>query len=322
MASSYTEVTANVNDIYYPVSNHGQMYSAYAEVTDYVRNNGIGTYTVADLALREGNGGGIGFYGGWAMVVVYENSKLPWRDVTIFDGHAYVAGSVTASAELPVSGFHAVQNGPVNVKLGLIAGEGDVNIQGDYFQMKRQDNNQWVSLSHSGNTPNNFFNSSIYTGGNPRNPQLRNNTGMDISMFHLDNEDERFIDNGQSSTTFKYGSTQDTYVIPFIAMAIDAYVPEPEGLNHVVAIDGQPVSPETQPVIHPGEEIEVSVEIRNKGEEPIDNTEIKIPIPYSASFVSASGQFFQNFSGPQPYLDINEGANGSIVWQLGTLPVI
>ncbi|MDD2200588.1 MAG: hypothetical protein PHE08_12755 [Bacteroidales bacterium] len=33
-AASYTTVTANSNDIYYPVTNHGQMYSAYVEVTD------------------------------------------------------------------------------------------------------------------------------------------------------------------------------------------------------------------------------------------------------------------------------------------------
>ena len=46
------------------------------KLLNMVRTNGIGEYFVADMALREGDGGGIGFYGGWGMVVVYENSKI------------------------------------------------------------------------------------------------------------------------------------------------------------------------------------------------------------------------------------------------------
>lgn len=37
LSSSYTEVTANTNDIYYPQTSDGFMYSAYAEITDYVK---------------------------------------------------------------------------------------------------------------------------------------------------------------------------------------------------------------------------------------------------------------------------------------------
>lgn len=73
--SSYTEITANTNDIYYPTNSDGFMYSAFAEITDYVKNNGLGQYTVADIALVEGNGGSTGYYGGWGIIVVYENSR-------------------------------------------------------------------------------------------------------------------------------------------------------------------------------------------------------------------------------------------------------
>ena len=154
------------------------MYSAYYDVTNYVRQYGQGDYFIADLATMEGNGGGTGYYGGWGMVVVYENSKMKWRDITVFDGHAYVQGSTTISHELEVSGFNAVQNGDVNIKLGLMAGEGDVDISGDYFQIQKQSDNSFMNLSHSGNTTNNFFNSSIQTGGNEREPNLPNNTGL------------------------------------------------------------------------------------------------------------------------------------------------
>src|SRR5690606_32449544 len=131
---------------------------------------------------------------------------------------------------------------------------------------------------------------------------------------------KNFITNSQTSTKFRYGSTQDTYIIPMIAMAIDAYIPEPEGLDQVVTINGMPIV--SNPVIEPGQEMEISVDIRNKGDEGINNTVVKVPIPFGSNFVSASGQFFEGLSGPQPYFDPNVGASGSIIWNLGTLPVL
>src|SRR5690606_29807736 len=80
--TQYATITANSSDIYYPTTSDGFMYSAYAEVTDYVKTHGLGTYTVADIALIEGNGGSTGYYGGWSLIVVYENSKMKYRDVT------------------------------------------------------------------------------------------------------------------------------------------------------------------------------------------------------------------------------------------------
>ncbi|MBN2776583.1 MAG: DUF11 domain-containing protein, partial [Bacteroidales bacterium] len=322
-AGAYTTVTANANDIYYPVTEHGQMYSAYAEVTDYVRQYGVGEYLVANVALREGNGGGTGYYGGWAMVVIYENSKMNWRDVTIFDGHAYVAGSVTADFTIPVSGFNTVQAGDVNLKLGLVAGEGDRNISGDYFQIRDHSDANWIDLSHAGNSDNNFFNSSIFTGGNSRNPNILNNTGLDISMFDVPNAGNSVITNNQTSTSFRYGSTQDTYVIFMLAMSVDAYIPTPEAQNSVLSINGVPYIPGDPLVAEPGQEIEISIEVRNKGTEPIDNAELVVPIPFAASYVSSNNQIFFT-PDPSPndlYFDPSLGANGSIVWEIGTLPM-
>jgi hypothetical protein len=70
-ATTYTQFTASASDIYYPNTTDGYMYSAYKEVTDYVRTNGIGVYTAADIALVEGNGGGTGYYGGWSFMEAY-----------------------------------------------------------------------------------------------------------------------------------------------------------------------------------------------------------------------------------------------------------
>ena len=322
-SSSYTEITAGTNDIYYPQNNDGFMYSAFAEITEYVKTNGLGQYTVADIALVEGNGGGTGYYGGWGIIVVYENSKMKWRDITVFDGHAYVQGSTTVSHQIPISGFNAVQTGQVNVKLGLMAGEGDRSISGDFFNILRSSDNNWQALNHSGNGTNNFFNSSIQTGGNTRNPNLSNNTGLDISMFNIPNPGNSVIANNQTSTTLRYGSTQDTYVIFMAAMAVDAYIPEAEGVMSLVTINGLPATSTT--TVLPGEEIEYSIKILNKGTDAINNTQIRIEIPYMSTFVNGSQSGTINFSPlPTPnnlYFNPAIGPSGALIWDIGTLPV-
>lgn len=320
-SSSYTSITATSTDIYYPQNSDGFMYSSYAEITQYVQNNGVeGLYTVADIALNEGNGGSTGFYGGWGMIVIYGNNDLPLKDITVFDGHAYVAGNITADFNIPLSGFNSTQSGPVNVKMGMIAGEGDRNISGDFFQIRNADNTAWINLNHGANSANNFFNSSIFTGGNTRIPDLLNNTGLDISMFDLPNTNNSLIANNQTSTTFRYGTTQDTYIIFSIVFAVDAYQPDIVGVNTLETVNNVPVP--VSPVVLPGEDLGYTLDVFNFGNEPITDGQIIIPIPYNATFVSANGNYlFTPNSNTTPYFDPTMGSNGSIVWNIGALPV-
>ena len=322
--SSYTQLVANPGNIYYPTTSEGMMYSAYIEVTDYVKTCGLGQYTLADLAIIEGDGGSTGYYGGWGMIVVYENSKMKWRDVTIFDGHAYVEGNTTVNYELPVTGFHTAQAGPINLKLGLMAGEGDVGISGDYFKIRNYQDNAWVTLSDAGNTTNNFFDGAIVTGGNPRNPNLQNNTGVDLHMFNIPNSSNSVITNNQTSTKFQYGSTQDTYIIFCIAMAVDAYVPDVAALLTTQSINGIPVGGGSL-TVQPGQDMTYKLQLKNLGTEAVNNLKLTLPIPYTAKFTTGSGVKKINFTpSPSPnnfYFDSLLGPTGSVVWDFGTLPL-
>lgn len=323
-ASAYTTITASPSDIYFPTTSEGSMYAAYAEITDYVKANGLGNYTVADMALLEGDGGSTGYYGGWGIIVVYENSKMKWRDVTVFDGYAYVAGNTVANYDLPISGFKAVQTGPVNVKVGMMAGEGDRGITGDYFQIRRASDNTFVSLSHDGNSADNFFNSSIQTGGNSRNTNVLNNTGVDIAMFNISNTNNEVIPNNATETMFRYGSTQDTYIIFNMALSVDAYIPEVQNLLTVSKINGVVPTNGTLSV-KPGEEVEYKVEMRNLGTEAINNYKLVIPIPYNTTFVPGSITTAIHFTpAPTPnnaYFDPLLGSTGSVVYDFGTVPL-
>ena len=317
---SYRYVTAQNSEIRFPTNSEDFIYTGYADVTEYVRQKGAGEYFVADMALNQGEGGSTGYFGGWGLIVVYENSKMKWRDITIFDGYAYIYGPSKKDYELPVSGFRTAQNGHIDMRLGIIAGEGDVDIKKDYFQIQRH-NGGWEYLIHSGNTVNNFFNGSI-PAPNPRNPQLPNNTGIDIAMFNINNAGNSIITNNQTSTKFRYGSRQDTYVISCIAMSVDAYVPDVQGHIFITATGGVGYTPGT-PVL-PGQEIEYELKITNPSEEKILGVSMDIPIPYTAEIVP--GSYFATYkeppySFPHKHLSVVDTAGAKILrWKIGDLP--
>ena len=321
-SSNYTPITADANDIYYPSGSEDDIYSAFAEITDFVKNNGIGKYTVADLALLEGNPGGTGYSGGWGMIVVYENAKMKWRDITLFDGYAYVQSANKLGYNLPVSGFNSVQSGAVGIKLGMIASEGDVSFTDDYFKIQNLNTTNYTDLNHSKNTTTNFFNSSINVVG-ARFPSLENNTGIDVAILDIPNTNNSIIQNNQNSTNFRYGTNGDTYSIFAIALAIDAYVPEVEAIVSLTKIDNTPVSTAPYSVL-PGKILEYKVDIKNLGTEAIKDGKLIIPIPYNATYVpnSAVGTIYFSPSPNPNYVTYNPslGATGSIVWDLASLP--
>ena len=184
---------------------------------------------------------------------------MKWRDITIFDGYAYVVSTNTSGYDLPVSGFNTVQTGNVGMKLGLMASEGDVSFTGDYFRIRNLNTTNYTNLSHTGNSTTNFFNSSINAGGT-RNPNLSNNTGIDIALIDVPNDNNAIIGNSQTSTNFRYGTSGDTYSIFAIAMSVDAYVPEVEGVISATTINGS--SATTPYTILPDQEAGFSVDVK------------------------------------------------------------
>src|SRR5690606_13350346 len=180
------------------------------------------------------------------------------------------------AGNLDVSGFRAAQAGPVNIKMGMMAGEGDRSISGDFFQIRNRISADYTRLSHGGNTETNFFRGSIETGGNPRNPDQVNNFGVDIAMFDLPNggTENKIIGNNQTSTRFRFGTNQDLYAIFNITFAVDAYVPEIHALHTLV---DPPAIPATG--VTPGDELTFRVEVTNKGNEGVIDGRVEIPIP-------------------------------------------
>lgn len=333
-ASGYTTITTT-SAIRFPGTSNSGIYIGYQEITDYVKAHGAGAYTVADIALIEGTNSNPGLSGGWGIVVIYENPVMKSRAVTLFDGYAYVNGQLAAASpytakgeygNIDISGFTTVGLGPVNMKLGVMAAEGDVKLTGDYLAVQKLNADPAVYpgnysiLSHAGNTTTNFFNSSIFPfpGGNS-NLSLVNNTGIDISMFTVPNTDNLIIGNNQTSTTFRFGSSSDVFTIFGFAMSVDAYIPEPKGLSSVNSING--VSGLTVLNALPGESISYTLSITNEGTEATNNTIITIPIPATAIFQTGTITSNLQNGATQVSAPVYNSGTNTITWNLGTLPI-
>ena len=334
-ATTYTNITAKPNgvnsDIRFPGAAQSGIFVGYQEITDYVKTHGPGAYTVADIALKEGTNANPGLSGGWVMVVIYENPVMKSRAVTLFDGYAYVNGQLAGGGEygtIPISGFTTVGSGPVNMKLGVMAAEGDIALTGDYLAVQKLNADptnyptNYLTLNHAGNSTTNFFNSSIYplaTAGSS-NPILQNNTGVDFSMFTIPNAGNTVIANNQTATTFRFGSSSDVFTIFGFAMSVDAYIPEPKGLISVTSINNVTNPPVLNAL--PGQTINYSLNITNEGTEATNNTIISIPIPATAIFNTGAVIVYNTYNdfttANVPYYD---SVTNKIIWNLGTLPI-
>ncbi len=320
LETNYTELEANPNDIYFPSNAYQNIFTAYVDITQYViDNNGEGRYYIADMALREGTIDITGYSGGWGMVVVYENSKMKYRNVTVFDGHAFVDSGVNQDFNFEIDGFNAVQSGDVNIRLGLMASEGEYGFDGDYFEIEELNSGNYRRLANKRGSTTNFFDSTIDYGGAPgsRGPELVNNTGLDIVTYNIPNSDKSIIGNGQTSTSFNYGTTNDTFVIFNVTFSVDAYIPDVDGILTTT-------STSATPPLAPNESANYTIEIRNKGTEATNNTIITIPIPdnVNQSDLEITSNVYAPLSTTNtPTYNQNLGPNGSIVWDLGTLPL-
>lgn len=334
-ATTYTPITAKTNgansDIRFPGAAQSGIFVGYQEITDYVKTHGPGAYTVADMALKEGTNANPGLSGGWVMVVIYENPVMKSRAVTLFDGYAYVNGQFAGGGEygtIPISGFTTAGSGAVNMKLGVMAAEGDVALTGDYLAVQKLNADpaiypaSYLALNHAGNSTTNFFNSSIYPvpAAGLSNPILQNNTGVDFSMFTIPNTGNTIIANNQTSTTFRFGSSSDVFSIFGFAMSVDAYIPEPKGLISVNSINNV-TNPPTLNAL-PGQTINYSLNITNEGTEATNNTIVSIPIPATAIFNTGATIVYHTYNGftttNTPYFD---AVTNKIIWNLGTLPI-
>ena len=123
---------------------------------------------------------GTGYYGGWAMIVIYTDNTLPYRNITVFDGYSSVwSGNGTGTVTIPVSGYLTPSSGTFSTKFGIVAWEGDKNITNDKLRLSVNDDAH--NVSDANNPAANFFNGTITN--TPRNPSTVQNWGVDFDYI-------------------------------------------------------------------------------------------------------------------------------------------
>ena len=264
--TAYTTVTASQLDA------DGTAYQGFADITAQVSAAGGGEYWVGDARFSTG----VNLAAGWSIVVVWEQSTQPLRNITVFDGYGVVQNSPASdrTMSIPLSGFLTPISGTVNAEVGVMAMEGDTTFTGDAFLLNS------TPLSNSLNPADNFFNSSITTAGtydSGRTPSFNNNLGIDVDEVDASG----ILPNSSTSATVKLTTSGDAYYPGMVTTQIDLYSPQfPAITKSVVDLNGGEV--------RPGDVLEYTIATTNTGLDPAQSSVMTDVLPANTTYVPGS----------------------------------
>ena len=196
-------------------------FGAYADVTDIVAANGNGTYTLSNLDLTNniynppGPGNSSQYcnqtvdYGGWSIIIIYEEDGLALNQISLFDG-----------LEVVYQNELIITLGPLNVasdqlaKIGFLAWEGDLpNSNNESLRI----NNILVDDPPLNPGDNQFNGTNTYTNSN-------NLFNMDLDAYDLENDFD--INQGDEEIEIKMTSDSDLILINNIITSVNSELPD------------------------------------------------------------------------------------------------
>ncbi len=239
-----------------PNDSTGYTYETFAPLNELVGKTGSevnGLVTGANIKANTGTEwSGLGNFGAWTLVVVYEYSGESLRNISVFDGYKKVADEGGhRTVEIPVSGFLTPTAGNVKSTLSIFVGEGDKNIDGDKLYLNN------IAINDT-----NAFYSTL--SGIAASPSYQNTQGIDIQNHAVGKDNDashkQIIGNSQTSATIKLTSTQDTYFPSVAVFSTELYSPD-VCYEETITRAGSPVSGE----VDIGDILDFEVRISNSG---------------------------------------------------------
>ncbi|MBB1258066.1 DUF3344 domain-containing protein [Streptomyces sp. OF8] len=212
---SYREVLADTL-VGHRTTSQTDAYQASADVTGLVRDSGPGVYTVAQLNVAMGHSAA-GAWGGWTLVVAYENEREPLRQLALWDGFQPLTGRRTAH-RVTMTDLNLAADGRGSA--GMVAYNGDRGVGGDTLTVA-SGNRAPVRLHNSANPVTDVMNSTISDHGKnveQREPAYRNTLGYDSDVFDVSSALTRRSD----SLTFTFGTRDEGYLAGVLYLAADA----------------------------------------------------------------------------------------------------
>ncbi|PZD78253.1 gliding motility-associated C-terminal domain-containing protein [Mesonia sp. K7] len=209
------DIVVNKTFLYDFVSNDGNTYhffAAFSDITSQVQTTGNGNYTLTDLDLNaaiQPNCSNRTNFGGWSIIVVYEDLTLPLNQISIYDGLQGVNVS-NNNLQIVLNNLNVIDN--EGAKIGFLAWEGDENLAVN--ETLRLNGN---ILSNTLNPANNAFNGT-------------NSFTNDIDFYNMDldvYDVENYINIGDNSATIELTSGQDFIMINNVVTVFNSTLPDP-----------------------------------------------------------------------------------------------
>ncbi|MFE7593834.1 hypothetical protein ACFU6K_30965 [Kitasatospora sp. NPDC057512] len=278
-ASGYQQVTADTYDWFdqkvggnppEPLLAGG----AVKDVTAEVRAAGPGSYSVADIQACAGRssaqnygGNNVGCWGGWSLVVAYEDPAEPLRYLQVWDGYQLLRDPDN-STTLTLGGIRTPATTAPRATMGITVGDGDAPIAGDTLAVGSTPENLTL-LPMPGPTgvgTDNAFTSRIDhvaadgTGTNitTRDPDPVNNYGYDARMIDVTGK----IPAGSEQALVRISGAGDALEPQAAWLALDALEPDLQ----VTKANTPPGSPTGNPpgLVGPGETIVYTFSVANR----------------------------------------------------------
>ena len=267
-------------------------YLAVADVTSIVQAAGSGTYFAGGVLAATGNGGGLGHYAGWSLVVIYRDTTQPFRRLQLFDGaQVVVSGS---PVDITVTGILTPATGAFSTRVGAVVWEGDDGITGDNLQIARLPAGPFTTITNAVNPAGNFFNSSISRLGvhfAAKNPNHVNQLALDVDYVDASG----VLLNSDTQATLRYTSTGDVYFPHALAFVVDLFVPD---LASSIAKSASNItSGGSGSSARPGDILEYTISFQNTGGDGATNVVTTDPIPVGTTYVPGSIFMLTNATG-------------------------
>ncbi|MFF7842085.1 DUF3344 domain-containing protein [Streptomyces ossamyceticus] len=219
----YKEVLAD-RVVGHRVAHGADAFQASADVTRLVRKSGPGLYTVAQVNVAMGRSKA-GAWGGWTLVVAYENPKQPLRHLAVWDGFDALKSGARQDVRLRGMRFPAGAGG----RAGLVTYDGDHGATGDTFTLTTTRassaplprRTKATALTNSANPRDDVLNSTISEPGASkpkRVPAYAPTLGYDSDVFDLGPGLRR----GGDQLAFRVVSQRDRVWAGVLFVAVDA----------------------------------------------------------------------------------------------------
>ncbi|MFK7000977.1 hypothetical protein [Flavobacterium oreochromis] len=210
-------------DIIYDAKEHDKHntnspYLCFSEITNEVKKNPWGTYTIANIQASQEKIEG-GSAAGWVLYIVYESDLEPYHQISLYDGFSYIYNK---PVEIHFKDFITPKTGKIIPKLTVAALEGDLNIEGDNLRINTSNTNKWSYIGNSIRNGQNIFNSKITyydTDFQKRTPASLNTLGYDVFLDKIQTKELSFSNIDQ--VNLKISSLGDKFYVTNIGFSIE-----------------------------------------------------------------------------------------------------